>query len=232
MGKYNIGYEAHPEGKLFWERATDFGSVFNFTINDFPEPSNFLKEGDKINFGKSELEVVYTPGHADGSICFINRKQIFVIVGDVLFKDNGYTLIGGYSSNLYYLKMNLNKEVINSFLITSESCNYSYVDSLIRSDGSLVLVTSDLFSSIEPCSISLFKINSEGVLDQNRFLSKTPAYYFELADDYMCDTAIKINSCDDDSTLLIGNFTKNNPLDSVGVFKLNTTLQCVDCNDT
>lgn len=88
IDNYNIGYEAHADGKLFWEMATEFGSVFNFKINDFPKPVNFLKHGDKINFGVSELDVVYTPGHADGSICFINRKQKFIIVGDVLFKDS------------------------------------------------------------------------------------------------------------------------------------------------
>ncbi|HPK05698.1 MAG TPA: MBL fold metallo-hydrolase, partial [Bacteroidales bacterium] len=39
----------------------------------------------KISFGKSTLEVLYTPGHADGSVCLVNHEQSFVITGDVLF---------------------------------------------------------------------------------------------------------------------------------------------------
>ena len=31
------------------------------------------------------LKVLYTPGHANGSICFYSKKDKFVIVGDVLF---------------------------------------------------------------------------------------------------------------------------------------------------
>jgi len=34
------------------------------------------------------LKVVYTPGHADGSICLINDKDGFVITGDVLFRES------------------------------------------------------------------------------------------------------------------------------------------------
>ena len=38
-------------------------------------------------FGTSVLDVLYTPGHADGSVCFYNKEQGFVITGDVLFRD-------------------------------------------------------------------------------------------------------------------------------------------------
>jgi len=31
--------------------------------------------------------VMYTPGHAEGSVCFYSENQEFVITGDVLFKD-------------------------------------------------------------------------------------------------------------------------------------------------
>ncbi len=44
-----------------------------------------LKEGDIIRFGHSELLVVETPGHADGSVCFICHSDKFVLTGDVLF---------------------------------------------------------------------------------------------------------------------------------------------------
>ena len=62
-----------------------YATALNFDIGDTIEPSSFINDGDIIKFGQSELKVIYTPGHADGSVCFYCEKDKFVIVGDVLF---------------------------------------------------------------------------------------------------------------------------------------------------
>ena len=46
----------------------------------------FLKEGDKIKLGDDELEILFTPGHSPGHICFYCEAQKFIIGGDVLFR--------------------------------------------------------------------------------------------------------------------------------------------------
>lgn len=51
-----------------------------------PEIELFLEEGDIIEFGNSQLEIIFVPGHSPGHIAFVNRKQKFVVNGDVLFK--------------------------------------------------------------------------------------------------------------------------------------------------
>ena len=86
--KFNISYEAHPAGKLFWEMAKEFGSVFNLKVDRVIKPAKFLYDGEIIKFGNSELLVLYTPGHADGSVCFLNKEQKFVITGDTLFRES------------------------------------------------------------------------------------------------------------------------------------------------
>jgi hydroxyacylglutathione hydrolase len=43
----------------------------------------FLKNGDKINIGSCQFEVIFTPGHTAGSICLISDNAIFT--GDTLF---------------------------------------------------------------------------------------------------------------------------------------------------
>jgi len=86
--KYNLSPEVHPKGKLFWESAREFSSVFNIKFEKPMEPTVFLHDGDEVTFGNSTLQVLYTPGHADGSVCFWNKKQKFVVVGDVLFQDS------------------------------------------------------------------------------------------------------------------------------------------------
>ena len=78
--------EVHKAGKIFWETAREFSSVFNVAYDKPMKPEKFLEEGELITVGQSLLEVLYTPGHADGSICFLCREQDFVVVGDVLFQ--------------------------------------------------------------------------------------------------------------------------------------------------
>ena len=50
-----------------------------------PEASELLSDSDEITFGDSRLRVVYTPGHSQGSISFVNDND-FIICGDILFK--------------------------------------------------------------------------------------------------------------------------------------------------
>ena len=83
--KYSLKAEAHPAGKLFitHSQKTSFMYGMEDLVAIIPELP--LKDGDVIRFGKSELNVVETPGHADGSVCFISHADKFVITGDVLF---------------------------------------------------------------------------------------------------------------------------------------------------
>ncbi len=86
--RFNLEPEVHPEGKLFWEMAKEFSSVFGLSYEGSLSPARFLEEGDDVRFGNSSLRVLYTPGHAAGSICLYNEPEKFVIVGDVLFRES------------------------------------------------------------------------------------------------------------------------------------------------
>ncbi len=45
---------------------------------------SYLKDGDKIKIGTVEVEVIHTPGHTPGSVCYlVNNEKI--ITGDTLF---------------------------------------------------------------------------------------------------------------------------------------------------
>jgi glyoxylase-like metal-dependent hydrolase (beta-lactamase superfamily II) len=73
---------------MFWETASEFGSVFGIKVENMITPVNFIEEGDILHYGNSSLEVLYTPGHADGSVCLVNHTDRYVIAGDVLFRDS------------------------------------------------------------------------------------------------------------------------------------------------
>jgi hydroxyacylglutathione hydrolase len=51
-----------------------------------PRPDRFLHDGDIITVGKIEFQVLHTPGHTPGSVCFLTAKTLFS--GDTLFANS------------------------------------------------------------------------------------------------------------------------------------------------
>lgn len=49
--------------------------------------SRTLKEGDKINAGNTELEVLHTPGHTQGCMCLYDRETKTLVSGDTVFAE-------------------------------------------------------------------------------------------------------------------------------------------------
>jgi len=78
----------HKDGINFYSLAHKQALGYGFQTDKLYKTNKFCVEGDIIKFGKSTLEILYTPGHADGSICLVSKDQKFVIVGDVLFRDS------------------------------------------------------------------------------------------------------------------------------------------------
>jgi glyoxylase-like metal-dependent hydrolase (beta-lactamase superfamily II) len=85
---YNLRPQCHKSSQMLWETAAEFGAAFGIKIENLIIPKDFLSEGDLISYGNSSVEVLYTPGHADGSICLVNHAERYVIAGDVLFRDS------------------------------------------------------------------------------------------------------------------------------------------------
>ncbi|MCB1107649.1 MAG: MBL fold metallo-hydrolase [Chlamydiia bacterium] len=50
------------------------------------EPEFELKEGQIISVGHLELQVIETPGHTPGGVCFYIEKEKILFAGDTLFK--------------------------------------------------------------------------------------------------------------------------------------------------
>lgn len=85
--KYGLGLEIH-EGELpvlsaFPAVAQMYGIA---PIQQSPDPVAFLEPGTALSFGNTQLEILFTPGHSPASVCFYNKRDAFVIAGDVLFE--------------------------------------------------------------------------------------------------------------------------------------------------
>lgn len=83
--KYNLKLEINKQDKVVLDAFLMTASLYNLQAQPSPAPAVYLEEGDKVKFGNSELEILFTPGHSPGSITFYNRSQKFMIAGDVLF---------------------------------------------------------------------------------------------------------------------------------------------------
>lgn len=62
-----------------------FGMPMTVTAN----PAVLLKGGETLTLAGMEAEVLHTPGHSAGSVCYLLREEPCVITGDTLFA-NGY----------------------------------------------------------------------------------------------------------------------------------------------
>ena len=75
----------HEKAMKIYLQTHIYCAVMGMEMEHCPEPTKLLQEGDILTFGNQKLQVLYTPGHADGSICLYDEKNKMVFVGDVLF---------------------------------------------------------------------------------------------------------------------------------------------------
>jgi glyoxylase-like metal-dependent hydrolase (beta-lactamase superfamily II) len=70
----------------FWlDQLPEQCRMFGFPHTGALKPDRWLAEGDTVAVGGETLEVVHTPGHTPGHVCFFNAPARLAIVGDVLF---------------------------------------------------------------------------------------------------------------------------------------------------
>lgn len=86
--KYGIEFIAHKDCEMFLKRAKESAAMFGISFENIKSIDRYLEEGEPLSFGNSSLEILHTPGHADGSLCFYSEKDKFVITGDVLFNQS------------------------------------------------------------------------------------------------------------------------------------------------
>lgn len=84
--KYGLSPIMHEEGMKPYEAVADYGKTWGFNDIEIVPPASFLNDGDTVNIGDSKWEVIYTPGHCPGEVCFYHEPSKQLIAGDVLFQ--------------------------------------------------------------------------------------------------------------------------------------------------
>ncbi|MDP6909581.1 MAG: MBL fold metallo-hydrolase [Flavobacteriales bacterium] len=83
--KYGLKLEMNEGDVPVLNAVPNYGASFGFNTGEMVEPSIFLTHGDTVSVGSVELQVIHTPGHSPGGICFYHEPTKQVIVGDTLF---------------------------------------------------------------------------------------------------------------------------------------------------
>ena len=77
---------AHPDCAADYRRANAYSGLFGFPERQYPPIGHTLAHGEEIRFGGITLQVLHTPGHALGCVCFHSEREGVLFSGDTLFQ--------------------------------------------------------------------------------------------------------------------------------------------------
>lgn len=83
--KWNIPTYIHPEDKGQLERAQQYCQMFGYNIEQPPLDTIDIHDGDVVSFGESSLNVIHSPGHTRGGVCYYSAPDKIILTGDSLF---------------------------------------------------------------------------------------------------------------------------------------------------
>jgi hydroxyacylglutathione hydrolase len=85
--RYSLPIEGPHRDDLYWiEGLPEHAAMFGFPPTESFTPTRWLSQGDRVQLGECELEVLHCPGHTPGHVVFFVRPDRLAIVGDVLFQ--------------------------------------------------------------------------------------------------------------------------------------------------
>lgn len=78
----------HVLEKANYERQPSMVRTFGieFSLSSMPPVQYVLHEKDNIRLGSTDIEVIHTPGHSEGCICFYLKGEKLIFSGDTLFQ--------------------------------------------------------------------------------------------------------------------------------------------------
>jgi hydroxyacylglutathione hydrolase len=83
---YGLPLHLHRLEKTVLDFGPISGKMWQLPFDNFDGELIYIDENDKIKLGEEELDILFTPGHSPGHLCFYSKTGKFVIGGDVLFK--------------------------------------------------------------------------------------------------------------------------------------------------
>lgn len=83
--KFNVPLLMHKDDMPLIDKSGDQAAMFGISFPRPPNPDKYISETDKIEFNDTVLDIIHTPGHSPGSVCFIDTKEKIIFGGDTVF---------------------------------------------------------------------------------------------------------------------------------------------------
>jgi glyoxylase-like metal-dependent hydrolase (beta-lactamase superfamily II) len=82
--RFDLPFAIHEDELPTFNSAKDTAQFLGLLNFQLPELTTFLSDGQVLEINNLHLQVLHTPGHTPGSICFLTGKHLFS--GDTLFQ--------------------------------------------------------------------------------------------------------------------------------------------------
>lgn len=83
---YKVPVLMDPADKVILENEDHFCRMFGLRVPDTAFNTVDIADGDKFNVGTLVFEVLSTPGHTPGGVCYLCRDEKLLFSGDTLFE--------------------------------------------------------------------------------------------------------------------------------------------------
>ena len=84
--QYRCDFHAHRQDESWLHNISGIAGAFGLQVPDMElRLEKTLKDGDHITLGDIDLEVLFTPGHSAGGLCFYAAREQALFCGDTLF---------------------------------------------------------------------------------------------------------------------------------------------------
>ncbi len=77
----------HPSDNVLYDNAAMAAARWEITIKQPTTKPKEIKDGQILKLGDTEIECIFTPGHAPGHIAFYIKAENLLLSGDALFKE-------------------------------------------------------------------------------------------------------------------------------------------------
>jgi hydroxyacylglutathione hydrolase len=84
--KFKVPLYIHEKDHPVLKSVMTYASNYGFPGYEETEPDFYLTEKDKLNFGNTDMDILFVPGHAPGHLVFYHQPTGMCIAGDTLFQ--------------------------------------------------------------------------------------------------------------------------------------------------
>ena len=82
----------------------------NFNVYDYELfqgiPTKIVTDHDVIDIGEGQIEVLHTPGHSPGHLCFWEKDKGYLFTGDLVYKDILFAYYPSTDPEVYLASLN------------------------------------------------------------------------------------------------------------------------------